>query len=441
MSSTLEHLQRFAFFQSLAGPTRARIVAEATVQRLPRGFVLTREGERGDDLYFLVSGELAVKKAGRLLTMLEGPRVIGLTSALDERPRSASLEVIRDAVFVTLRGEKFRELMHTQLDVAQAVVRSLQLDLREAWHSQERDRQALDDFFTSPSARLVPGPYVADLDVCTFVMRGEPHRLGALLPPGCTPLPGAEDTWLLLVSHFLDVRSQSEAGQGRRFSYREVSPFIPCLAPDLVPSLFCPELYPDNYLAILLGRELYGFPKRMGRFEVGEAHVSLAIGHELALRTAWSEQRACTAAELGEHLTQRGGPATLATRAAGRLFGVMSSSLAKPLWPEVPVLVRKQIPAAASLFERSLQIDELVNVPFGVKDVRDFAVLESPEVRILSSHFPLGGEVVAGYRQRMAFRFGAGVVLRDYLERVQRTPRSLERFANLARTVARRWGP
>ncbi len=415
------------FFASLAAKVRAQLDAASRTLELPRGFVLTREGERGDDVYFLVKGELAVKRGSRLLTMLEGPRFVGLPAALGESTRAASLEVLTDARLIAFRGEVMRELMNGHLDFARAVARELESDLRDAWAAQERDRQSLDDFFVSPSARLVPGPYVAQLDVTAFVMRELPSKLREHLPPGCRPMPGADDTWLLLVSHFLDVHSESAAGQGRRFSYREVSPFIPCVGPDLLPALFCPELYPDNYLAVLLGRELYGFPKRMGRFEVGPTHVSLAVGHQLALRTAWSAERPCSAAALGEHLVSGGGPSTFAARAAGQLMGVLANPLSKPLWPNVPVLVRKQIPEASSVYERSLHIDELVCIPFGVSEARDFAVLEHPEVRFLSDAFPLGGEPVVGYRQKMSFRFGAGRVLRDYRDGSTSRLRSLLR--------------
>ncbi len=415
------------FFTSLSDGVRARLSAASKPLSLPRGFVLTREGERGDDVYFLESGELAVMRGNRLVTMLEGPCFIGLPLVLEEASRSASLEVLTDARLLAFRGEVMRELMTEDLGFARAVATELQADLRVAWTQQERDRQSLDDFFVSPSARLVPGPYVAELDVDTFLMRELPGRLRTHLPPGCAPMPGAEDTWLLMVSHFLDVHSESPAGQQRRFSYREVSPFLPCLGPDLVPSLFCPELYPDNYLAVLLGRELYGFPKRMGRFDVGDAHVSLAVGNRPALRTSWASMRACSATELGTELAARGGASTLAARAAGQLMGVFSSPLAKPLWPSVPVLVRKQIPEASSVYERSLHIDELVCIPFGMSDVRDFAVLDAPEVRFLSEAFPLRGDVVVAYRQKMSFRFGAGKVLRDYREPSSSRLRSLLR--------------
>lgn len=408
----------FDFFPHLSEATRAELAAHARTRTFPRGFVLTREGELGDDVYFLKSGELAVWKAGRLVTFLEGPRLVGLVSALDAQPRTASLEVLRDAELLSLRGEVFRQLITERADLSKAVMAALSTELREAWQAQEKDRESLDDFFESPSARLVPGPYAADVELRTFVMRDAAPKLKALLPPGCRPLPGLEDTWLLILSHFRDVHSVSPIGRGRRFAYREVTPFLPCVGPDLQPGLFCPELYPDNYLAILLGRELYGFPKRMGRVHLGPTHVSLAVGHQLVLRAGWSAERPGDASMVGAHLASLTTPLPeVAARALGTLFGAFTHPLSKRLWPRVPVLVRKQIPQASSVYdERALHIDELVRVPFVVEDVSGFAVLENPEVRFFPQDFLVGGEVRAAFKQDLRFTFGAGEVLHDFLK-------------------------
>jgi hypothetical protein len=421
----------FEFFPHLQDATIALLTEHARTRKLPRGFVLTHEGELGDDVYFLRSGELAVWRAGRLITLLEGPRIIGLTSSLDAQPRTASLEVLRDAELSSVRGDVFRKLVAERADLSAAVIAQLSLELREAWREQEFDRQAVDDFFETPSARLVPGPYTADVELRAFVMRDEATRLKALLPPGCAPLPGLEDSWLLLLSHFRDVHS--EHVQGRTYSYREVTPFVPCLGPDSQPGLFCPELYPDNYLAILLGRELYGFPKRMGRVHRGPTHVSLAVGHRLVLRAGWSEEREGDAAMVGAHMASALTPLpSLVTSAVGKVASLFTSR--RRLWPSVNVLVRKQIPEASSVYDaRAMRIDELVRVPFHLEAVGGFSVLESPEVRFFQDDFFLGGEARVAFKQDLKFTFGAGTVVHDYRARPTPAPslasRVLERFA------------
>lgn len=423
----------FEFFPGLQESTRTLLHEHARTRKLPRGFVLTREGELGDDVYFLLSGELAVWRAGRLITLLEGPRVVGLTSSLDAQPRTASLEVLRDAELVSVRGEVFRRLVTERNDLSLAVIAALSSDLREAWQQQERDRESLDDFFETPSARLVPGPYAADVELRTFVMHDPSARQKALLPPGCSPLPGLEETWLLVLSHFRDVHSTS-VGQRRSFSYREVTPFIPCLGPDSQPGLFCPELYPDNYLAILLGRELYGFPKRMGRVHLGPTHVSLAVGHHLVLRAAWSAERTGDASLVGEHMASLLTPLpALVTKAVGGLFGAFTNPVIKPLWPQVPVLVRKQIPQASSVYDaRALHIDELVRVPFLLESVSGFSVLDDPEVRFFQQDFFLSGQPRVAFKQDLRFTFGAGTVVHDYRARAEPPP-------SLVSRLARRW--
>jgi CRP/FNR family transcriptional regulator, cyclic AMP receptor protein len=423
----------FEFFPGLKASTHALLNSHARARKLPRGFVLTKEGELGDDVFFLRTGELAVWRAGRLITLLEGPRVVGLSSSLDAQPRTASLEVLRDAELIGVRGDVFRQLVAEHSDLSAAVITALSNELREAWQAQERDRASLDDFFESPSARLVPGPYTADVELRTFVMQDDASRLRGLLPPGCTPLPGLEETWVLVLSHFRDVHS-TRVGQQRSFSYREVTPFVPCLGPDSQPGLFCPELYPDNYLAILLGRELYGFPKRMGQVHLGPTHVTVAAGHHLVLRAGWSGERAGDAALVGAHLASMITPLpALVTKAAGTLFGLFTHRSSQPLWPTVSVLVRKQIPQASSVYdERALHIDELVRVPFVLENVSAFAVLDDPEVQFFQQDFLVGGQARIAFKQDLRFTFGAGTVLHDYRSSAAPPPSILSR-------LARRW--
>lgn len=442
MSDLQPHLKRVPFFQALDATTKDEFLKDARLLRLPRGTVLTREGERADDVFFLLEGELSVSVKGRQVGLLDAPRTVGLLAALDGQPRTASLEVFRHAEVVRLSGEGFRALLASRLSFSRAVLDALAAETRAAFAQQERDRSAMDDFFQSPSARLVPGPYTAGpVEMLAFVMRDEPSRLRALLPPGCAPLPGLEDTYLLTVDFFEDVHSKAAAGEGRRFSYREVTPFVPCVGPDLVPGLFCPELYPDNYLAILLGRELYGFPKRLGRIERGAGNVTLSAGHRLILRATWDRARMSSAKELGAHLAKTTGRVKLpdvAARAVGQVFEAFMGPRAQALWPKVPVLVRKQIPEASSVYESQLAIDALVRVPFELEDVGGYAVLERPRVDFFADGYFLGGQPVAGFRQTLRFTFGAGQTVKDYRADGVLAPRRLERVAGLARTVVRR---
>lgn len=422
----------FEFFPGLQDSTRALLNEHARVRKLPRGFVLTKEGELGEDVYFLLTGELAVWRTGRLITLLEGPRIVGLTSALDAQPRTASLEVLRDAELISVRGEVFRKLVAERPDLSAAVIAALSSDLREAWQQQEHDRQSLDDFFESPNAQLVPGPYTADVELRTFVMQDSSSRLKALLPPGCVPMPGLEDSWLLILSHFRSVHS--ERVKGRSYSYREVTPFVPCLGPDSRPGLFCPELYPDNYLAILLGRELYGFPKRMGRVHLGPTHVSLAVGHRLVLRAAWSQERPGDASMVGAYMASVLTPLpSLVTGTVGQLAQLFTTRASRPLWPKVNVLVRKRIPEVSSVYDaRAMHIDELVRVPFILEDVSSFSVLEDPEVRFFQDDFFLAGQPRVAFKQDLRFTLGAGTVVHDY--RVNETPPP-----SLAERILERW--
>src|SRR5262249_7916547 len=147
---------------------------------------------------------------------------------------------------------------------------------------------ATDDFFDPPNARLVPGPYrFSPMRLVLHVVETERAALAALLPRGLHLLPGLGGRYLVVFGDFHRCVTQHARGDGRVFSYRETTPFIPCAGFGRVGA-FIPELYPDSYMAILLGREIYGFPKRLGRTTVRGDGVDVIVDHARLMRARWS---------------------------------------------------------------------------------------------------------------------------------------------------------
>ncbi|MEW5743054.1 MAG: cyclic nucleotide-binding domain-containing protein [Myxococcota bacterium] len=438
MTDLHARLRAVPFFQSLDAVTKDEVLRDARHLRLPRGAVLTREGERADDVFFLLDGALAVSRKGRPVDLLEAPRMLGLLGVLDGRHADGTMEVSRPAEIIRLSGDGFRALLASRLSFSRAVVDALARESRHAQAWQERDAATMDDFCEAPGARLLPGPYTGRAELLVFVMRDDARRLSALLPPGCVPLAGLEDTWLLTVDTFEDVHSRAD--EGRRFGYREVASFLPCVGPDLVPGLFCPEVCQDSAFAVLLGRELYGFPSRLGQVERGTGQVLLKTGNRLVLRTSWDRARGCRASEVGAHLAKTVGRVRLpdlAARAVGKLFEALTTERAQALWPGLPVLVRRQVPSSDA-HARQLAVDALVRTPLELEDVGGYALLERPRVDFFVEDSLTRGQALAGFRQTLRLTFGAAQTLRDYRGEGALAPRRLERVAGLARTVVRR---
>lgn len=118
------------------------LLADAEVVTVGNGEVLLRRGERGSDLYFLVTGklEVSVPQASSLsmtpLIAIGPGSVVGELTFLDDLPRSASVWSSGTSRLLRLRQAAFLDFRRTQpalaCDFLHAVARILASRLRKA---------------------------------------------------------------------------------------------------------------------------------------------------------------------------------------------------------------------------------------------------------------------------------------------------------------------
>ena len=104
------------FVGDLQPPVVAALEHELRWETLPRGAVLMRQGELGDDLYLVVSGRLRVfgeRDDGSVTEIAEvGPgETIGEMALLSSEPRSASVDALRDTELLALSRAGFDRLV------------------------------------------------------------------------------------------------------------------------------------------------------------------------------------------------------------------------------------------------------------------------------------------------------------------------------------------
>lgn len=107
--------------------------AEAT---LANGSILMRYGERTRHCYAIRSGEVMVTVTSRqgatLVLARRGPgSIIGLQSALDGEPRSATVTAATEVVAVVLGADELERLLRDRPDIALAELRRVSAQLRE----------------------------------------------------------------------------------------------------------------------------------------------------------------------------------------------------------------------------------------------------------------------------------------------------------------------
>ncbi len=324
----------------------------------------------------------------------------------------------------------------------------------ELWRLTDESRnyrKHLADAFAPHSASLLPGPYAADdVHMVGLLMETEDRCWAKrYLPPGVWRPPGLRNNYLIVMAHFGNVTCKHPMARGVSFDYRETTVFIPSVA-GFRPGAYSPILFPDNAMAITLGREIYGFPKRFGRTELNldRRYAELEVDDKLQFWCTWDEpQPVSTARYVDRFVEEAYGNRWWADKAgdvAGWFFRRLFEVDRHNTWPPMSVFVRKQLPDVALPCERDLvyESDGLVRVPFDVSDVKSCALLPNPRFRPgrEASFLPESKCLLAGYAS-MDMGFGVRQEMGSYLgplDRANLVGRRVKRTAQ--RMVSRSHG-
>src|SRR5512134_3276855 len=129
-------LARIPFFTDLPPEELDRLVAEMSIVNLNSGDILFREGDPGEHLYVVVSGELEILMAPDtddelILNLLHAGEYLGEMSLIQPGGlRTASARARGDVVLLSMNRQQFRGLLdrHPELSAAMVSVLSQRLD-------------------------------------------------------------------------------------------------------------------------------------------------------------------------------------------------------------------------------------------------------------------------------------------------------------------------
>jgi hypothetical protein len=411
------------------GPEATRALLEAAPEEaLEAGAWIRAESSTVREAVLLFDGEAELRRDGRLLAIAAAPVTLALPSLLRPGQPGPGLRAVTPVKLARLSLEGWERLQLASRGLYASVAQHLCDALAALEDDSLASLRGLDDVYLAPpGARLPPGPYaMEDVDLALLVMRGVADRLAGLLPSGLLPVPWVGDRYLVLIADIARARFRDSLHAGV-FRYREATPLVPCLTPTGRFGAFAPEVYLDAYHAILLGREIYGFPKRHARVWIRDTGADVALGQEVALRVRWDEKEPLDAETFGDEflraLAPAGAPATWLGRGFGAALAWAERDPAGRL-PAFRIFVRKRIPAADA--PESPALDQLVEIPFAMSQLGGFARLVSPTLAIAPDHAVLHGSLVGALGARIGFGLDRARIVRSYVSDPAPARRGLE---------------
>lgn len=135
--STLERillLREIPIFSGLAPEDLEKIADIAHEEFYPTGALICREGDAGNALFVIVSGDVqVVKSAGgqeSILATRSAGEFVGEMAILDSAPRSATLRAGNDVRLLSIDGDAFKSILLDRPEVAVLVLRNMSVRIR-----------------------------------------------------------------------------------------------------------------------------------------------------------------------------------------------------------------------------------------------------------------------------------------------------------------------
>ncbi len=128
-------LQEIPIFANLAPEDLERIALIAREQWYPPAGVICSQGEAGDVMFVIVSGQVQIvleSDSGRQILAERGPgEIVGELAIIDPAPRAAGMVAKSETRVLTIEGEAFKSILRERPEVSQAVMQTITRRLRE----------------------------------------------------------------------------------------------------------------------------------------------------------------------------------------------------------------------------------------------------------------------------------------------------------------------
>jgi HEAT repeat protein len=126
-------LRRVKLFANLTPVDLVHIAAIAQERLFPDGEVIAQEGDSGDEMYIIVSGEVSViNESGHEMACRKPGDYVGEMAIISQQPRMATLVAAGDVRTLSISRKPFEEILRGRFEISLAVMRELCERLRQS---------------------------------------------------------------------------------------------------------------------------------------------------------------------------------------------------------------------------------------------------------------------------------------------------------------------
>ena len=125
-------LRRVKLFANLTPVDLVRIASIAQEHLFPDGEVIAQQGDTGDEMYIIVSGEVSViNERGHEMARRRPGDYVGEMAIISQQPRMATLLAVGEVRTLSISRKPFEEILRGRFEISLAVMRELCERLRE----------------------------------------------------------------------------------------------------------------------------------------------------------------------------------------------------------------------------------------------------------------------------------------------------------------------
>ncbi len=388
-----------------------QLEALAQTHEIGVGDVLFAEGDAADHLYILLSGRLMLSRDAMPLgearqgDLLDPIPVLGLLTHTQRAIALTDCNLLRWDVTKLLQIATFQSAVQQYLAQQLLNVQTHLTELSSPAHYDDDSTQPFTGPFAFPNTTMVIALCEANLD---FLRPHLPHDL-SIFRVGWRK----HDSVFLALAAFQgvhpDVRPEAT------FSYTETTVFVPVRYKRQL-GFFPAYIYPSTYEPIMLGREIYGFPKRFGLTTFAKDATTLVVDNEVHYRLSYHFAESTNEPRLIRAMGDWLGLEGRVTEAAFRIGDVLLDTVQVGLHRRIGVFNHKRVlSATATGSKRVYDINQLTQGVFTVLKWQSIDKL--PDAQLQVSGGPLRSaelQLREAYRTQLDMRLSTGRVLKDY---------------------------